>query len=162
MKEIEFDRNNPEFCVVKVDKSDFDKDTFSTNNIYYIGTREGCGCKFGIQEIPSEIINEAKQLINAKKELTDKIRQFFEYESTIDEIDFTVKESKDYSEDTQKLYTLITGLCNKNDKVEFYGCEADHEKKKYDEKLTIDLKEGDLYIDFDKFWDLNIRIDIKK
>jgi hypothetical protein len=155
---LEFDWSNPAFCIMKADKTDFDAETFTTSRIYYIGTSNGCGCNFGTKKIPDKIIREAKQCIKNNKEFSPDIKRFFEYEDSYDLLDITIEESAKYFDDTQKLYNLILKLCANNKIVEFYGCQADHEKNKCDEIVTMDLSKGDLKIAFEKFQKQNIKL----
>lgn len=55
--ERKFDEANPDFHIEKADKSEFSEYTFTKENVYYVGTREGCGCGFGTEPIPTEISN---------------------------------------------------------------------------------------------------------
>lgn len=160
INEIPFAWSNPTFCIMKVDKSNFDEETFMTENVYYIGTSNGCGCDFGTEEIPERIIIEAKQCLNSNKEFSPKVKQFFEFEDTIEFLNMSIENNKKYSKDTQKLYSLISDLSLKNKTIEFFGCQADHEMNKCDQISTMEWSQ-EVKIDFEKFQELNIKIIIK-
>jgi hypothetical protein len=162
ISEIKFDKNNPAFYIEKMDKSEFDIETFSTDYIYYIGSREGCGCGFGTTKIPNEIISEVLSIVKYKKKIPEKYRQYFEFGDSIEQIEDNIKENQEFVEDTQKLYSLIHRICDSNSQVEFFGCWAGSEKKKLDEISQVDLNSTDLIIDFGKIWNSNIKVIYKK
>ena len=162
IEEKRFDQSNPAFCIEKMDFSDFNEKTFSSKNIYYIGSSEGCGCGFGIKEIPENIISEVRTIVKEKGKIPDKYREYFEYEDTSEQVEATIKENKEYVGDTKKNYSLICNLSEKNDFVEFFGCWAGSEKSEPDKIINIELKSDKLEIDFSSIWDLNIKMIIKK
>jgi len=160
--EKKFDKRNLEFCIERVENSEFDATTFTKKNIYYVGTSEGCGCKFGTLFIPDEIITAIKEKVKKGQAIPDNFRDYFEFEDTLEEIEETIEENKTYAEDTKKLYSLLEQLCGQNSDVEFFGCWAGKEKSKPDIISTTKFKSNDFFIDFHKIWDSNIFIRIAK
>ena len=162
IEEVKFDRNNPAFCIEKMNFSDFNEETFSVQNIYYIGSSEGCGCGFGTIKIPESIISEVRANVKEQKEISIKCREYFDYEDTIEQIEETIKENKKFVEDTEKLYSLIYDLIERNNTVEFFGCWAGNEGAKPDEITQIKLRFDKFEIDFEQFWNSNVKMIIKK
>lgn len=162
-REYLFDKDNPAFCIEKMDDlSVFDSDTFTTKNIYYVGSRESCGCGFGTIKIPNEISSRVLKTVKNGGVISDFDRFYFEFEDSVDEVEETIKENADFAEDTKKLYSLIHELSNDNNLVEFFGCWAGSEKNKIDEIIEINLKADNLTIDFSRIWNFNIKLIIKK
>ena len=162
LQEIKFNQSNPTFCIEEMDVSCFDKKTFSSSNIYWIGSSAGCGCGFGTQRIPENVISEVRTLVINKKKIPDKYRNFFEYEDTIEQIEDTIKENKEFAEDTEKLYSLISELSEKNNIVEFFGCWSGSEGKEPDKIKQIVLSAEKFEIDFGEIWNLNVKMIIEK
>ena len=162
IQEIEFNQENPAFCIEKVDISDFDEKTFTSSNIYWVGSSAGCGCGFGMQRIPENIISEVRVLVKNKKKIPEKYRNYFEYEDTIEDVEDTIKESTEFAEDTEKLYSLICELSENNNVVELFGCWSGSEKKEPDKVIQVVLSTEKLEINFSEMWNLNVKMIIEK
>jgi len=162
IKEIEFNQDKPAFCIERMQKSDFDAKTFSSPNIYWVGSSAGCGCGFGVQRIPENIISEVRAFLKNKKKIPDKYRNYFEYEDTIEEVEDTIKENKEFAEDTEKLYSLICEQSENNDIIEFFGCWSGREKEEFDKIKQVKLSAEKLDIDFGEMWNLNVKMIIEK
>ena len=162
IQEIEFIQEKPAFCIEKVDASSFDEKTFTSSNIYWVGSSAGCGCGFGMQKIPENIISEVRALVKNKKKIPDKYRNFFEYENTLEDIEDTIRESTEFAEDTEKLYSLIYELSEKNNFVEFFACWSGSEKNEPDKVIQVLLSAEQFEINFSEIWDLNVKMIIEK
>ncbi len=162
-REYLFDKDNPAFCVERInDISVFDKDTFTTKNVYYVGSRESCGCGFGTIKIPDEISSGVLKTVKKNGVISNSDRLYFEFEDSIEEVEETIKENSNFAEDTEKLYSLLNELSYVNDVVEFFGCWAGSEENKTDKITEINLKTDNLTIDFSSIWNFNIKLIIKK
>ena len=157
-----FDKENPKFCIEKFDKNNFDKNTFKSEFVYYIGTSFGCGCGFGFEEIPQTIIDKAKYFVQRKLEIPENLSDYFAGENSIEEIEETVNESKIFFEDTNKFYSLILEKLNKDKSIEFFGCWDGTEKNKIDKTLELTINDKITKIEFREFWDFNVKINYKK
>ena len=160
--EKKFDVKNPSFCVELMDKSRFDSETFTTKNVYFIGSREGCGCSFGTYLIPNNVIIETKQILSKNETIPDRLRGYFQYEDTLEKIEETIAENKENSEDTQQLFSLINELINKDRMIEFFGCWAGDEMIKPDSISNFNSRSGELIIDFNEIYFSNIMIRFEK
>ena len=93
---------------------------FATDNIYYVGTSEGCGCKFGLDP---ELFDE-----NDEEER---------------------KENEKYVAETNKLIDIILDKVDKKQRVEMYCCWADEYEKEVTETETILTTKRNLRDDFE-------------
>ena len=126
------ERDDNNLGILKVDRSDFDEETFSVNNIYQISTRDGCGCLFARSKVPHEVILAVSQLIEEGTEIPARYQRYFEFEESIEGIVRVLDYYRDSAEDIHALYTLIRRHCERDGQVEFFGCWAENEKQKPD------------------------------
>ena len=153
IEEIEFDESNPSFSIKKMNSSDFNEETFSAKNIYFIGSGAecGCSCDFGISNIPKYVISEVRAIVKAQRRIPKEYREYFPSKRTIEQVENTINVRKKYAESTKRLYLLICSLCKENDSVEFFGCWTGCEREKPNEMTQINMSSDKLDIDFGDF-----------
>lgn len=115
LTEIPWDENKNDLHVEII--SDEFKDVtrqFRTKNIYYVGTSEGCGCRF--------ILNPEWLDENDKEE---------------------EKENLNFVSQTHRLIDLIVGKTSKDNEVELYCCWAGDYKSNFENVETLDTSDNE-------------------
>ncbi|TNE36269.1 hypothetical protein EP342_00680 [bacterium] len=132
--EVKFDKDNPNFWIEKYDKEKLVSFQVGKKNTYIVGTSEGCGCKFGMEPIPTGFLNKAKLELNNGEEFSADIQQFFDWQETEEQLMETFNEHNQYDCDTEKLFELLKLISQRENSVEFFGSWEEDEKKK---KLNV-------------------------
>ena len=115
LTEILWDENNKNFHVERI--SDEFKDVrrhFRTNNIYNVGTSEGCGCRFILHPVWLDKGDDEEK-----------------------------KEDLDFIGQTNKLIDLITDNVSKGNEVELYCCWAGDYESNFENVETIQTSDND-------------------
>lgn len=128
--ETKFDKDKPLFWIEKYDSTKLLPFQVNKSNTYIVGTSEGCGCKFGMELIPRELLNKAKLELNKGKEYSEDVQYFFDWQETEEQLEETFNEHNKYNSDTEKLFELLESISQSENNVEFFGSWADDEKTK--------------------------------
>ena len=115
LREIPWDENKKDFHLEKISNEFKEvRRHFRTDNIYYVGTSEGCGCRF-----------------------------FLNPEWTGDEDEEEKKEDLNFIGQTNKLIDLIADHVSKENDVELYCCWAGDYGTNLENVETINIKDKD-------------------
>lgn len=121
LPEMPWDENKKDFHVERI--SDEFKDVkrhFRTKNIYYVGTSEGCGCRFILNP---EWLNEG-----------DKEEE---------------KENLNFVRQSNRLVDLVADNVSKENEVELYCCWAGDYESNFEDVETIQVSDKDFRYRFE-------------
>lgn len=154
LTEILFDEAYPNFAVTKItDKLLSIQNKFSNKNIYLVNTSRGCGCDFGIDEIPdlAGYLEKGKERMYPIDKMAEKFRKLLGRQEEwqrkhIVKVTRQIDDEKFFVEQTQKFIALIRANVTSNSEVELYCCwEGDHDTPTEDTKY--------INTDSEKFFD---------
>jgi hypothetical protein len=153
LKEIPFDKNEPDFHLEKITGDYLDvKSNFSVENIYYVGTSRGCGCDFRIANSqPDNVDNRHDTFAQVGlRKIRTLLGTQADWESRTENRTREMTAMKfTFLEQTNRLIDLIEKEVQEGRMVELYCCWADDYKSKPNEKRTIKIDTESLRDNFD-------------
>ncbi len=162
IQEISFNEKAPAFHIEKEKKVVFHKEVFSLKHIYYIGSHQGCGCGFTSEELPQEVIDNARKLLKKGEEFPWQYWEYFKGYNTAEQVEETIAERQKEWGDTQKLYNLMAEIVADCGKVECLICWSGTEEKALDDIIKVSLSSEKLAINFREARDKNIKFIIRQ
>ena len=157
LTEIPFNEADPNFTVTKItDEFLIIKNKFSNKNIYLVNTSRGCGCDFGIAEIPdlAGFLEKEKERLYPIDKMAEKIRTLLGRQEEwkkkhIAKVVGQLDNEKFFVSQTHILISLIKDNMTSNSDVELYCCWAGDYDTPTEKTKYIDIDDKEFFDTFD-------------
>ena len=152
LQEIPLDASYPDFYLEKISGEFLPiKQTFTNQNIYFVGTSRGCSCDLGIQSNKLD-----PTLFEQTPPIQNLLNKFRKVSGTLDEwkkrhqekVDNAIETQENYLTQTFKLVDILLNETNKGNTVEIFCVWAGDYDTTPDFNDTIDTKKIDLRENF--------------